>query len=613
MLSDYIYYLIAVVIAWGGLVSIAFYTWRQRNAPGAPGFAVMMIVTSIYTLAIAAAFLCSRPECAYIWFKVRKIASFFVPLGWVAFALEFGQFRARRNPWLWGPVILPPVIMLLLTITNESHNLLWNSPPFSQLSWPYLFTENVAGPLSFTNTLYHALTYTLTLSALGFKALRVSGIYRRQVLLVTVAALMPGLFSMFRVTIWGSEVMRVPRDPFAFLVMGMILTWGLFRLRLFDLKPVAHATVIQTMSDGVLVLDDQERIIDLNPAMQHILQQQDFGALVGQVLSDVLPAWEDAALALPTQTATEADIALTIAEQPYTYNLRLSPLADRRGRVSGCLIVFRDITMLKQAEANLRDYADELKASNTELDAFSHTVAHDLKSPLAVIVGFASFLDERLEHLSPDRVHENLQRIVQTGRKIANIIDELLLLASIRKIEDIATGPVAMDEVLTEVLPRLDPGLTARSEILTPEAWPVTTGYGAWVEEVWVNYISNAMKYGGRPEENIPPRVELGWDWRKGAIDEQKAVPALDAAFVRFWVRDNGPGLTDEQCGRLFTQFTRLHRMRAQGYGLGLSIVQRIVSKLGGEVGVDSILGEGSTFWFTLPAAQEGQSVRENQ
>ncbi|MGC9397152.1 MAG: sensor histidine kinase [Anaerolineae bacterium] len=606
MLSDYIYYLVAVIIAWGGLIGIAFYAWRQRHAPGAHGFAVMMIVTSIYTLAIAAAFLCNRPGCAYSWFKVRKIASFFVPLGWVAFALEFGQFRARRNPWLWGAAALPPVILLLLTVTNESHHLLWIAPPFSQLSWPYLFTENVAGPLSFINTLYHVLTYTLTLSALGFKALRMPGIYRQQVFLITVAALMPGLFNMLRVTIWGSEGMRVPRDPFTFLIMGVILTWGLFRFRLFDLKPVAHANVIQTMSDGVLVLDDQERIVDLNPAMQYILQRPDFSTLIGQSVRTILPAWESAGMSLSTHTATEADITFPHAEQPHTYNLRLSPLADRRGRVSGCLIVFRDITALKQAEAVLRDYADDLEASNAELDAFANTVAHDLKSPLTVIVGFAAFLSERLERLSTDLIHDNLQRIVQTGKKMANIIDELLLLAGLRKIEDLATGPVAMGEILTEVRSRLDLELITGSEILIPKAWPAAIGYGPWVEEVWVNYISNALKYGGRPEESIPPRVELGWDWRKDAVDGQQAEPARDLAFVRFWARDNGPGLSDEQCKWLFTQFTRLHKVRAQDHGLGLSIVQRIVTKLGGEVGVDSVPGVGSTFWFTLPAPQEG-------
>jgi signal transduction histidine kinase len=115
-----------------------------------------------------------------------------------------------------------------------------------------------------------------------------------------------------------------------------------------------------------------------------------------------------------------------------------------------------------------------------------------------------------------------------------------------------------------------------------PDAWPPTLGYAPWVEEVWVNYLSNALKYGGEP-----PVIAVG------------ATP--DGDVVRYWCRDNGPGLTAEEQTQLFTQFTRLHEVRAEGHGLGLSIVRRIVEKLGGEVGVENNEEMGSTFWFTLP------------
>jgi signal transduction histidine kinase len=110
-------------------------------------------------------------------------------------------------------------------------------------------------------------------------------------------------------------------------------------------------------------------------------------------------------------------------------------------------------------------------------------------------------------------------------------------------------------------------------------------GYAGWVEEVWVNYISNAIKYG-----NKPPRVELG------------ATPQPDG-MIRFWVRDNGPGLSPEQQAKLFTPFTQLSPIRATGYGLGLSIVARIMDKLGGQVGVESegIAGRGSLFYLLRP------------
>ena len=126
-----------------------------------------------------------------------------------------------------------------------------------------------------------------------------------------------------------------------------------------------------------------------------------------------------------------------------------------------------------------------------------------------------------------------------------------------------------------------------QAEIIEPEAWPAALGYAPWVEEVWANYISNGIKYGGRP-----PRLVLG------------ATPQNDGS-IRFWIHDNGQGLTPKAQATLFTEFTRLNELHLEGYGLGLSIVQRIIGKLGGQVGVESegIPEHGSIFYFTLPKA----------
>jgi signal transduction histidine kinase len=141
-----------------------------------------------------------------------------------------------------------------------------------------------------------------------------------------------------------------------------------------------------------------------------------------------------------------------------------------------------------------------------------------------------------------------------------------------------------MERIVDAACQRLSALIEERTaEITLPEAWPTALGYGPWVQEVWVNYLSNALKYGG-----TPPVIELGASPQDGSI--------------RFWVKDNGPGITAEDQARLFTPFTRIDQAAAQGHGLGLSIVHRIIEKLGGTVGVESEVGAGSTFWFTLPA-----------
>jgi signal transduction histidine kinase len=232
----------------------------------------------------------------------------------------------------------------------------------------------------------------------------------------------------------------------------------------------------------------------------------------------------------------------------------------------------------------LRQQTAELRARNEDLDAFAYTTAHDLKGPLSLIVGYASVLSENYATLSTDELREMSGATMRTALKMRAIIDELLLLAGVRKVEVKAT-PLDMSDIVAEAWQRVaDLIQQYQAEIVIPPAWPVAQGYRPWVEEVWVNYLSNAVKYGGRP-----PSMELG------------ATPQSDAT-IRFWVRDNGPGLTPEDQAQLFLPFTRLDQARATGYGLGLSIARRIVEKLGGQVGVESEVGQGSVFFFTLPA-----------
>lgn len=243
----------------------------------------------------------------------------------------------------------------------------------------------------------------------------------------------------------------------------------------------------------------------------------------------------------------------------------------------------REIIKRQQAEAALREYALELEVRNKELDAFSHTVAHDLQGPLANLLGYTSVLQEGWSDLSPEQLTEILQTIARAARKMSSIIDELLLLASVRK-EEAQSVPLEMGQIIGEVQRRLDYMLKEYgAELTLPDSWPVALGYAPWVEEVWANYLSNAIKYGGQP-----PRLEVG------------ATPQADG-LVRFWVRDNGAGLILAEQSDLFTPFTKLSQVRAKGHGLGLSIVQRIVEKLGGQVGVESQVGQGSLFYFTLP------------
>ncbi|MGD1993019.1 MAG: hybrid sensor histidine kinase/response regulator [Anaerolineae bacterium] len=248
---------------------------------------------------------------------------------------------------------------------------------------------------------------------------------------------------------------------------------------------------------------------------------------------------------------------------------------------------------LRAAQQALQEHAAELEERNADLDAFAHTVAHSLKGSLHIIVGQAELLMAADTYgLSEQKQHESRHTIARRSRQMNHTIDELMLLANIRKI-DLTLAPLDMGSVVDAAQQRLSSLIEARgAEIIYPEEWPSALGYGPWVEEVWVNYLTNALKYGG-----TPPRIELG------------VSPQGDS--IRFWIKDNGRGIKAQDQARLYTPFTRIDQAAAQGHGLGLSIVKRIVEKLGGTVGVESESGAGSVFWFTLPA-EEAQDVPDD-
>lgn len=256
------------------------------------------------------------------------------------------------------------------------------------------------------------------------------------------------------------------------------------------------------------------------------------------------------------------------------------PVYGSEGNWLGRRASNRDITHRKRAE-------EELQRLNHDLDAFARTVAHDLQNPLTLILSYADLLKKEVR--LAEEPYQYLSALMRNATKMGSIINELLLLAGVHKVK-IEIKPLNMGRIVSEAQQRLTHMIREHeADLILPADWPEALGYAPWIEQVWANYMSNAIKYGGKP-----PRLQLG------------ATERSDGA-VRFWIRDNGRGLTAEEQARLFVPFTRLDQVRATGHGLGLSIVRRIVTKLGGRVGVESegIPGQGSVFYFTLPTRRK--------
>lgn len=290
----------------------------------------------------------------------------------------------------------------------------------------------------------------------------------------------------------------------------------------------------------------------------------------------------------------------------YVEEMTITPVKDRDGRIIHYVAVKQDVTERKQAEEALRQTRDELALTNAELErrvaertaqlqetvaeleAFSYSMSHDLRSPLRAIRSFTSMvLEEQREHLVGEGAGM-LQRVLQAAARMDQLVTDVLALGRVSRTQ------VIMQQVDTERLvrqliherPELHP---PKAEVLVVGTLPKVLAHEPLLSQCLANLLGNAVKFVG---PGVSPKVEVS--------------AATKGGLVRICVKDNGIGIPRQLQERIFEIFQRLHGQEAyEGTGIGLAIVKKAVERIGGRVGVDSDPGKGSTFWVELQSGDE--------
>jgi PAS domain S-box-containing protein len=587
------YFVFVVLAPLGAAVLLAAFlrVWPHRHVPPARPLLATGATIAGWLLFNTAEALAVSPEAKLLWAKLTYLFIATAPLAWLTFALAYTN-RTAWLEWRWLLMLAAiPILTNVLVLTNDFHGLIWRSYSFYEIQAPAFgpFPDSFLGMQVIHGAgywLFAAYSYACLMVSSGLiilEHLRSFAIYRRQSMWMVAAVLAPLAANFIYLT---GSVPGMNKDfaPIAYALGAGIFAIVVSRYGLLDLKPFARNLLIEKMRDGMLVLDERNRIVDFN-AEAATTFALDGNTVIGRHLISVLsPEHGTLAGYLEGVREEKAEISLVSNAGVQYYEVRITPLADSKGQVTGRLLVLYDVTQRKEHEAVLRQTNLKLESECEELDAFAHTVAHDLKNPVHTILGFCEILEEDYDSLPEELRRDAIQTITRTTHKMYQIIRELLLLASVRR-HPVEIAPVDMTAVVTEVLERLRMEVENRKASITaPDMWPVVLGYGPWVEEVWSNYVGNALKYAGSE-----PHLELGY--------------TLDNGTAHFYVRDFGPGVPPHKQAQLFVPFSRVGQLPVDGHGLGLSIVRRIMETLGGGFGVEStgIAGEGSTFYFTLP------------
>lgn len=343
-------YLIPYLASGAISLGVGLYAWRRR-AIGAMPYAVSTLGSALWTLGFILELLNPSLAGKVFWDNVQFGAMFVVPVAGVMFALEYTGRKLAHPQRAWAWLSIVPALSLAVIFTDPWHHLIRPAvalvprTPAPELS--YAFT-----PLVLLMAAYvYGLLVTSLLLLLNL-LLRQHHLYRIQTGLILVGFLLPFLGSLLTL----SDISLGPyRDIFP-LTSGLgnlLAAIGLFRYRLFDLIPVAREAVVESMSDLVIVLDTRDRVVDINPAALKFIQRRAVD-VIGQTTAQVFAQWPDLVDHYQHVTEDQAEVTLDFPEGPRHFDLRLSPLRDQFGQLTGRLAVARDITDHKLAQAALR-------------------------------------------------------------------------------------------------------------------------------------------------------------------------------------------------------------------------------------------------------------------
>ena len=374
------------------------------------------------------------------------------------------------------------------------------------------------------------------------------------------------------------------------------------QLRLLD--------ILENANDLVGMSDNEGRVLYLNQAGRRMVGRTDDEDLGGTSISDYHPARAAKQVFSKGFRAASRD-GFWVAESALLHrNGREIPVSlvlvahrSTDGTVERFSAIMRDLTERKRLEedilllnANLEERVRlrtaELEAKNAELERFTYTVSHDLKSPLVTIQGFLRLVKEDIHAGHADRLEEDLQRIEKATRKMQQLLNELLELSRVGRLLN-PPEPVPLNEIVQEAMDRVTGAIASggvRVEIAS--GLPIVMGDRIRIVEVVQNLIDNAVKFMG---EQPDPKIEIGV---RQECDESI-----------FYVRDNGIGIEARHHEKVFGLFEQLDCQK-EGTGIGLTLVKRIIEMQGGRIWVESKgPGHGSSFCFVLPLAMCGSAV----
>ena len=584
------------------LMATAVITWpRRRTAHWIVPFLGLATAVSIWLIGYALELSVVALEEKIFWAQVQYIGITFTPVAWIIFAYQFLNQKARNLKVIFLLLSILPITTIIIAFTNDQHGLLWTQNLLDE-SGPMPMLSNSYGSWFWIHSAY---SYLLIVSGIGlfFRTIKLyPNPFRRQSIILILAAATPLLGNALYLARL-SPIQQFDLTPFAFAVSTLLIVWGVVRLDLFDIIPIARRMIVESLPDGIILLDMQDRILDINEMGRRLISPNN-KQIVGQALADLPSEIAQKAALYNHKLEVDDEIAAQNNGEVHHFNIRIRPFFITGPHPRARILILRDISRRIAAEAGIWQRNLELQQLITEAQTARETaekankaksellakVSHDLRTPLGAILGHAEMLQESVYGPVTEEQSRSLHRIIENSGYLNEQVKDLLDLSRIGAgTLDIQLYEFNLEDALTQVQTRLKPVAAAKDLDLIIDVSSTLPkrliGNSIRLQQILVNLGMNAIKFTESGQISI----------------------SIDRQGTERWsiqISDTGNGIPKDQLSNIFQPFHQLESsmIRGQGgIGLGLTIVQELTYALGGTIEVESQLDVGSTFTVTLP------------
>lgn len=569
---------------------MAYLFWKRHSSPGALTMSILMLSATEWALTDLLSAISNGFEVKVFWDSLDYLGIVSLPVLWFIFSIQYTRQEKLLKRRYYYLLSIIPIITLIMIFTNKLH---------------HLFTFNIRTELLYSSSIWLVVYdfgiwfwvhtfYSYSLIIIGMIILfrRLIGlhkVYQKQAIIMIVAVLIPFIGECLYLLGLGPSK-ALDTTTFSFSIAGALLFIGMFRYKILDLIPIAREAVIESMDDLIIVLDTQNRIIDLNSSGRNIFgkgYENSIGLPISEVLKDQKLLFEEN----PGKLKYNEEVTLKIDDKRNYYEMKVSPLFNKKNVLVGSFIILSDITDLKVTMEELNNAKVVAESANRAKSEFLATMSHEIRTPINGIIGMAELLESA--NLTTQE-KENLDTLKYSADSLLHIINEILDFSKIEagkmEIENIGFNLrnliLHISKTFSSNRKQDQISFTYQVDESVPE---FMLGDYQKLRQVLTNLLSNAFKFTEKG------KIEIKVDCiRNSSID----------TLLMFSVSDTGIGISQNKINSLFQSFHQLDSSTTRKYGgtgLGLSIVKNLIELMGGSIEAQSEEGKGSRFLFEIP------------